>query len=110
MEYPKKYFPNAVVILDSFHVIKHLISQLNAYIYNVSKRYKERDKKALEIKNHDTNRDNKSIKQSKEVILLNNYKWVLLKNNDDINYSSKRHYHNLLEQYLDTYQIEKMFF
>ena len=110
MEYPKIYFPNAVVILDSFHVIKHLVSKLNSYIYNVSKKYKERDKKALETKNHDTNRDNKSIKQSQEVILLNNYKWILLKNNDDINYSSKRHYHNLLGLYLDTYTIEKMFF
>ena len=110
MEYPSKYFPNAIVILDSFHVIKYIISKLNNYIYNVTKKYKERDKKALEIKNHDTNRDNKSIKQSQEITLLNNYKWVLLKNNDDINYSSKRHYHNLLGLYLDTYTIEKMFF
>ena len=30
-------------------------------------------------KNHDTNRDDKSIKPSKEVILLQNYKWVILK-------------------------------
>ena len=109
MEYPAKYFPNAIVILDSFHVIKYLISKLKNYIYYVSKKYKERDKKALEIKNHDTNRDNKSIKQSQEVVLLNNYKWVLFKNNDDINYSSKRHHHNLLGLYLDTYTIEKTF-
>lgn len=74
MEYPAKYFPNAIVILDSFHVIKYLISKLNNYIYYVSKKYEERDIKALEIKNHDTNRDNKSIKQSQEVILLNKYK------------------------------------
>ena len=74
------------------------------------KRYLERDKKELEKKNHDTNRDNKSIKESDEVILLRNYRWVLLKNNDEIKYSVNRHYHNLLRMHLDTYTIEKMFF
>lgn len=110
MEYPENYFPNAKVILDSFHISKHLISKLNAYINQVMKRYLERDKKELEKKNHDTNRDNKSIKESDEVILLRNYRWVLLKNNDEIKYSVNRHYHNLLGMHLDTYTIEKMFF
>lgn len=27
MEYPSMYFPNAIIILDSFHVTKHLISK-----------------------------------------------------------------------------------
>ena len=110
LEFPKEYFPNANVILDSFHVSKHLISKLNIYINQVMKRYQERDKKELEKKNHDTNRDNKSIKESDEVILLRNYRWVLLKNNDEIKYSVNRHYHNLLRMHLDTYTIEKMFF
>ena len=110
MEYPENYFPNAKVILDSFHISKHLISKLNTYINQVMKRYLERDKKELEKKNHDTNRDNKSIKESDEVILLRNYSWVLLKNNDEIKYSVNRHYHNLLGMHLDTYTIEKMFF
>ncbi len=48
------------------------------------KKYQDRDKKALEEKNHDTNRDNKTIKKSKEVILLQNYRWVMLKNRDEI--------------------------
>lgn len=110
MEFPKEYFPNAKVILDSFHVSKYLISKLNTYINQIMKRYQEKDRKSLEIKNHDTNRDNKTIKESDEVILLRNYRWVLLKNNDEIKYSTKRYYHNLLKMHLDTYTIEKMFF
>lgn len=110
MEYPEDYFPNAEVILDSFHVSKHLISKLNSYINQVMKRYQERDKKQLEKKNHDNNRDNKSIKESNEVVLLRNYRWILLKNYDEIKYSTQRHYHNLLKMHLDTYTIEKMFF
>lgn len=44
------------------------------------------------------------------MILLTHYKWILLKNKNEINYSDKRYYHNLLGMYLDTYTIEKMFF
>ena len=62
MEYPQKYFPNAIVILDSFHIVKHLISQLNAYINKTMKKYEERDKEELEKKNHDNNRDGSSLK------------------------------------------------
>ncbi len=109
MQYPTACFPNALVILDSFHVSKFLLFMLNNYISQVCKRYKEKDKKALDIKNNDNNRDNKSIKPSKEITLLTHYKWVILKNNGDMNYSFKRHYHSLLGQYADTYTIEKMF-
>lgn len=38
MEYPTLYFPNAVIILYSFHVIQHLNSILNNYILQVRKR------------------------------------------------------------------------
>lgn len=110
MEYPQKYFPNAIVILDSFHVTKYLISKLNGHINKIMKKYQERDKEELEKKNHDNNRDNKTIKDSDEVILLRSYRWIILKNNDEIKYSVNRHYHNLLRMYLDTYAIEKMFF
>ena len=106
---PEEYFPNSVTILDSFHVVKVIISQMNTYIYKVMKRYKKRDEQRLKEKNHDTNRDDKSIKSSKEVILLQNYKWVILKNHDEINYSTKRYYHKMLGMNVDTFTIEKMF-
>ena len=37
------------------------------------------------------------------------YRWVLLKNQDDINHSHRRYYHRSLGIYADTYMIEKMF-
>ena len=43
------------------------------------------------------------------VILLQNYKWVILKNHDEINYSTKRYYHKMLGMNVDTFTIEKMF-
>lgn len=107
---PENYFPNACTILDSFHVVKLLIQWLNNYVNKVMKRYKDRDAKTLEQKNHDTNRDDKTIKASREVVLLRSYRWVLLKNVDDINYSFKRFYHRLLGMNVDTSTIERMFF
>lgn len=73
------------------------------------KKYKKRDEQRLKEKNHDTNRDDKSIKPSREIILLQNYKWVILKNHDEINYSTKRYYHRMLGMNVDTFTIEKMF-
>ena len=47
---PEEYFPNAVTILDSFHVVKVIISRMNTYIYKVMKRYKKRDEQRLKEK------------------------------------------------------------
>ncbi len=110
LNFPQHYFPNATSILDSFHVSKYLINMLNVYLNDLLKRYRQKQKKELEEKNYQTNQSNQTIKDSKEIILLKKYRWVLLKNQSDIHYSSLRHYHSALSMYLDTYTIEKMFF
>lgn len=109
LSYPEDYFPNATSVLDSFHVSKYLIAMINDYINMVYKRYKARDKETLEQKNHDNNKDHQSMVDSIEVILLRKYRWVLLKNRDEINYSDKRYYHKSLKMYVDTFTVEKMF-
>ena len=109
LKLPEKFFPNACLILDSFHVVKYIISRLNTYLYRVLKRYQERDRKRLEKKNHDTNRDFQTIQDSRVVVLLKSYRWILLKNRDEINYSTKRYYHKRLGMNVDTFTIEKMF-
>lgn len=43
LKLPEDFFPHALTILDSFHVIKLIISRINTYIYKVLKRYKKRD-------------------------------------------------------------------
>lgn len=35
LKLPEKFFPNACLILDSFHVVKYIISRLNTYLYRV---------------------------------------------------------------------------
>ena len=110
IDFPKEYFPNALSIIDSFHVTKYLINLLNIYLNKLMKKYQELDNAKLLEKNYKTNSDNKTIKDSIEVILLRTYRWLLLKNYDDINYSHKRYYQKGLKMNLDTYDLEKMFF
>ena len=104
-----KFFPNSEIILDSFHVVKFIINRINAYIYEIYKKYRKIQMEKLRQNNELTNKDNKTIQSSLEMILLKEYKWVLLKNQDDIIYSYRRYYHKKLKMYVDTYQVEKMF-
>lgn len=106
----EKYFPNAIQILDSFHVVQIIIRTFNAYINVYLKKYQEKDRERLKQLNHDTHRENKTIEESTEVILLRNYRWLLLKNNDDIEYSEIPRYQKLLKMHLTTDRIEKMLF
>jgi transposase len=104
-----KYFPNAICVVDSFHVIQKLIQSLRYYVNGVKRRYQERDNAALEEKNYQTNRDNQTIKESNEVFILKHFYWALLKDKDDIEYSLTPYYSRKLRMSLDTFQRENMF-
>lgn len=81
------YFPNAVPIIDSFHVISLINTRINQYINQVKRKYREIDRKRLEKNNYRSNGSYKSIKQSSELYILDHYSWFLLKNKDDISYT-----------------------
>ena len=104
------FFPNSASILDSFHTSRVLISSLNIFLNKLAKQFKEKDEKKWEDRALHLNRDQIKGQHCQEVTLLQNYKWVLLKNYDDINHSPYTHYHSKLRMYLTTYQIEDMFF
>ena len=104
------FFPNSVSILDSFHTSRVLISSLNIFLNKLAKQFKEKDEKKWKDRALHLNRDQIKGHYSQEVILLQNYKWVLLKNYDDINHSHYSNYHSRLRMYLTTNQIEDMFF
>lgn len=84
---PGSYFPNAQSIIDTFHHTQPIITRIKNYIYKVKKRYQERDRKKLDEENYRNNRNFKTRKDSREVYLLKNYDYFLLKNKDDIDYT-----------------------
>ena len=110
LEILPSFFPNSVSILDSFHTSRVIISSLNIYINKLIKQFKDRDEKKWEERALQLNRSKIKGYYSQEVILLQNYKWVLLKNYDEINHSYHFNYHPKLKMHLTTNQIEDMFF
>ena len=43
LELPKKYFNNAISVIDSFHVIAWINNKINLFINDVKKEYQKRD-------------------------------------------------------------------
>lgn len=110
MEYVPRFFPNASSILDSFHVMSFINHQLNIYLNDLIRSKREKLKKEW-LRNHPhLGPRDFSPSDTKEIILLRDYRWVLLKNERDINRSYRRYYHPKLKMNVDTSTIENMFF
>lgn len=115
INYTKRYFLNNIAIIESFHVVSWLLYLIIIYINDVKKKYKERDKKDYIDK---LKKQNKPINEttlsempiSKEVYLLNNYRWLLTSNNERIDYQLETRFNRKLYMYLNTYDYEKLFF
>jgi transposase len=109
IEFVTKYFPNAICVVDSFHVIQKLIQSLNRYINEVRRKYQAKDAERLNEKNYQNNNSFQTIQESNEVYILKRYYWALLKNKDEIEYSYEMHYNWKPKMSLDTYQKENLF-
>lgn len=116
INYTKRYFPNCTVIIDSFHVVSWLIHYIIIYLNALKKKFVERDKKAFEEKLmkqnkvYDANYIKENLPVSREVYLLNHYRWIILKNKDNIEYETQAKYNHKFKMYLNTYDYERMFF
>lgn len=109
INYIDKYFPNAVSVVDSFHVIQWIVRKIEGYIRSLVKEYKQRDKNEY-IKTHPYEPVPKYLSPSREVYVLNNYRWLVLSNQNNITYYSqptKEHFFNAL---MNTYDCEDELF
>ena len=97
--YVDKYFPNAVSIVDSFHVVKMINDKILSYIRRLQNKYKHMDEQRHERLEQQLGRKIE-FTHSKEYYLLKNYRWLILKNHDDILYSGKSHYNYKLHRYI----------
>ena len=112
INYTKRYFPNSIAIIDSFHVVSWILTKINSYINYIKKIFQIRDRKLYDelCKNNNRPIDFKNTPVSKEVYLLNNFRWLLLQNVENIDYQDRPRYNHKLKAYLNTYDYEKMFF
>lgn len=108
-DYIKRYFHNATVIVDSYHVIQ-LINNKMQIIYNqVRRKLKKEQEARLKEKNQKANRNYKTIEESDDQYILRKFRWTLFMNQDNIKYSWDTHYNKKLKKYLNTYDKEELF-
>jgi transposase len=100
--YVEKYFPNAVPVVDSFHVIQWIIRMIDNYIRQLIKKYRQRDREYQDKLSFEQQRP-LSLPPSNEVYLLQKYRWLILTNQSNIRYHSDprmdSHFHALMNTY-----------
>ena len=109
ISYVDKYFPNAVSVIDSFHVIQWIIRMIDNYIRQLLKKYRQRDRELEEKLSHEEQRPI-SLPQSDEVYLLQKYRWLILSNHANITYHSDPRMDPHFRCLMNTYDYEDALF
>ena len=81
--YVDKYFPNAVPVVDSFHVIQWITHSLDNYIRSLEKHFRQRDRERQEQRSAELGRPI-TLPESDELYMLRKYRWIILMNQDSI--------------------------
>ena len=103
--YVDRYFPNAVSVVDAFHVIQHINRHFLSYIRSVIRRLDEKDRREHERREQEFHRQ-LPFRHSKDHYVLKKYHWLLLKNKADIKYHTKPWYDKRLKRLMTTYDYE----
>lgn len=100
--YVEKYFPNAVPIVNSFHMIQWIICSINNYIRQLLKKYRQRDREYLDKLSYEQQCP-VSLPPSDKVYLLQKSRWLILTIQFNIRYRSDlsmdSHFHALMNTY-----------
>jgi len=109
LKFVDQYFPNAVHVVDSFHVVKMINGHLHKYLLRLIRKYRELDELRHDALEQELGR-RIEFTPSKEYYLLKKYEWLILKNNDDVKYSGQSKYNRKLRRYATIGEIESMIF
>lgn len=107
--YVDRYFPNAVSVVDSFHVIKHINNQLRNYLNRLARNIRAVDEARHKEREAYFHKEIKFI-PSKEYYLVKHFQWVILLNPNNRNYSAPPRYNYKLGYFLDLMDIEHLLF
>lgn len=109
ISYVDKYFPNAVSVIDSFHVIQWIIRMIDNYIRQLLKKYRQRNRELAEALSREEQRP-LSLPLSDEVYLLQKYRWLILSNHSNITYHSDPRMDSHFRCLMNTYDYEDALF
>lgn len=102
LEYTKLYFPNAVNIVDAFHVIQMINFQFLKYIRKLIRSIDEKDRIEHRKREEEFHRE-LDFKHSKDYALLKKYHGMLLKNGRDLKVYTQPKYNKILGRMMTTY-------
>ena len=109
ISYVDKYFPNAVSVVDSFHVIQWIIRMIDNYIRQLLKKFRQRDREQEEKLSYEAQCP-VSLPPSNEVYLLQKYRWLILSNQSNIKYHSDPRMDSHFRCLMNTYDYEDSLF
>lgn len=109
LSYTSKYFPNAISVVDSFHVIQWLNHLLETFLRGLLRNFRARDEAKRTAKEQETGRP-VAHHISDEVYILSKYSWFLLKSSDNIEYHTELRMDKHFRYYMNSYDYERMFF
>ena len=102
ISYVDKYFPNAVSVVDSFHVIQWITRSIDNYIRQSLKKFRQRDRELEDQLSYEQQKP-VSLPPSDEVYLLQKYRWLILASQSNIKYHSDprmdSHFHCLMNTF-----------
>ena len=102
ISYVDKYFPNAVPVVDSFHVIQWITRMIDNYIRQLLKKFRQRDRELEDQLSYEQQKP-VSLPPSDEVYLLQKYRWIILASQTNIKYHSEprmdSHFHCLMNTF-----------
>ena len=100
--YVEKYFPNAIPVVDSFHVIQWITRLIDNHIRQLIKKYRQRDRE-LQAKLSMERHEPVTLPVSDEVYILQKYRWLVLSNLSNIHYHQDLrmdpHFHRLMNTF-----------
>ena len=109
LQYIDKYFPNAVPVVDSFHVIQWVIHAIDMYIRTLVKYYRERDRETEAQKSMEVGHP-VTLPVSDELYLLMRYRWLVLANQSNITYHTDLKWDNHYRRLMNTFDYERELF
>ena len=109
ISYVDKYFPNAVPVVDAFHVIQWVVRKIDLYIRQLERKFRKRDKEREEKLSAEQGRP-VSLPISDEVYLLKKYRWLILSNQDHLTYHTDPRMDPHFRRLMNTYDYEDALF
>lgn len=109
INYAAKYFPNAVVAVDSFHVVHWILNEIQKYIRSITRQYLKRDQE-LHMQREAASGKELIMHQSDEVYILKKYSWLVLTNQSKIDYSQEMKVDSHFRYFMSIYDKEELLF